>query len=379
MEKKFTNRDRIRCDGISDNLEPLESLDLSKVASVNDLLASMKKTSFNGRKVGEAADVLEAMARDQDCYVVLTLAGAMTMAKMGLVVCDMIERGMVNAIVSTGALMAHGFVESSGMLHFKHNEDMDDRVLYSKGYNRIYDTIELEKNLDDAEKILGDILGKCDRSEKLCSWKINRMLGKYLVENTKGRGILKSAYENDIPVFVPSFTDSELALDFHIFNIIQRMKNEKEIEFDAFADLEYYANIIKHQKTLGIFTIGGGVPRNWTQQVGPFLDIIDMRIRKNKRFQFKYKSPDDHFFKRFKYAVRISTALVQDGGLSGCTYSEGVSWGKIMPKSEGGMWSEVFSDATVAWPMIVKAVMERLDKKPEPKKSLPKVGERMEI
>lgn len=374
MEKRSTKRN-----GFCDGLQPLETLDLSKIKNVDELLRAMSKTSFNGRRAGEAADVLEAMTRDNDSYNVLTLAGAMTMAKMGLVVCDMIERGMINCIVSTGALMAHGFIESSGMTHFKYDEGMDDNVLYKKGYNRVYDTIELENNLDDAEKIISEILENTDRNQKISSWKLNQLLGKYLKENTKGRGILKSAYENNVPVFIPAFTDSEFGLDFQIFNIIQRIKNRQELYFDSFADLEYFANIIKHQKNIGIFTIGGGVPRNWTQQVAPFLDILDERVRKNQKLGIKAKSPDEHFFKRFKYAVRISTALVQDGGLSGCTYSEGVSWGKIVPKNEGGMWAEVYSDATVAWPMIVKAVMERLDKNPMPKKSLPKAGERIEL
>ena len=75
----------------------------------------MADTAFTGRQLGEAADVLEAMARAQDCFVVMTLAGAMTVAKMGLIVSDMIDRGFVHAVVSTGALMAHGLVEATGL------------------------------------------------------------------------------------------------------------------------------------------------------------------------------------------------------------------------------------------------------------------------
>ncbi|MEK6953956.1 MAG: deoxyhypusine synthase family protein, partial [Candidatus Micrarchaeota archaeon] len=116
--------------GYSHHLKPLRPLDLSKVHTVNDLVLQMKETSFGARNLGEAADVLEAMSNDKECFKVLTLSGAMTIAKMGLVVCDMIENGMVDAIVSTGALMAHGFVESVGKVHFKYEFNMDDTKLY---------------------------------------------------------------------------------------------------------------------------------------------------------------------------------------------------------------------------------------------------------
>ena len=86
----------------------------------------MAKTAFTGRQVGEAADVLEAMARDQDCFVVMTLAGAMTVAKQGLIIAELIDRGIVNAIVSTGALMAHGLVEATGRAHFRYNPEVPD-------------------------------------------------------------------------------------------------------------------------------------------------------------------------------------------------------------------------------------------------------------
>ena len=112
---------RVLHDPVADQLIPLEPLDLSRVHSVDDLVRAMARTAFTGRQLGEAADVLEAMARDRDCFVVMTLAGAMTVAKQGLVIADLIDRGIVRAIVSTGALMAHGLVEAAGMSHFRHD------------------------------------------------------------------------------------------------------------------------------------------------------------------------------------------------------------------------------------------------------------------
>src|SRR5262245_9612820 len=116
----------------------------------------MAKTAFTGRQLGEAADFLETMARDQDCFVVMTLAGAMTVAKQGLIVTELIDRGIVNAIVSTGALMAHGLVEATGRAHFRANPEVSDEELYEQGYNRVYETLEPEQNIDDVEEVMAD-------------------------------------------------------------------------------------------------------------------------------------------------------------------------------------------------------------------------------
>ena len=211
-------KERVLHDGFSDKLVPLDPLDLSRVHSVDDLVRAMGSTSFTGRQVGEGADVLEAMARDKDCFVVMTLAGAMTAAKQGLIITDLIDAGIVKTVISTGALMAHGLVEAAGRSHFKYDEGMDDTELYEAGYNRVYDTLEPESNLDFVETIVARILKAWDPAETMCSYKLNHLIGKYLSENVKERGILKSAYEKSVPVFVPAFSDSEIGLDFAVYN-----------------------------------------------------------------------------------------------------------------------------------------------------------------
>src|SRR5437773_5943075 len=139
-------------DGREDGLVPLESLDLDKVDSFAGLLRAMSRTAFGGRALGEAFDVSLAMVKDPACKVVLTLSGAMTIAKMGKVIAKMIDTGMVQAIVSTGALMAHGLSEAVGMVHYRHDPRMSDEELFEKGYNRVYDTLEMEANLNYVEE-----------------------------------------------------------------------------------------------------------------------------------------------------------------------------------------------------------------------------------
>jgi len=335
-------------DPVKDKLIPVHPLDLKKAKTVNDLVRAMGDTAFTGRQVGEAADVLEAMARDKDCFVVLTLSGAMTVGKMGLVFCDLIESGMVNAIVSTGALMAHGLVEATGRSHFRYDARMDDRKLFLAGYNRVYDSLEPESNLDHVEEVVDGILNEWDPDEVVCTWKFHKRIGELLHKNMKGRGILKSAYEHNVPVFVPAFSDSELGLDFALNQYARKRDNRPTLRFDPFEDFEKFADTMLATKRMGIFTIGGGVPRNWSQQFGVYAELMARRGYK--------KLP----LKRYNYGVRICPEPVHWGGLSGSTYTEAVSWGKFVPPEEGGKFAEVLEDATVALPLVVGAVLERL-------------------
>ena len=333
---------------VEDKLIPLEPLDLGQVHSIDALVRAMGKTAFTGRQVGEAADVLEAMARDEECFVVMTLAGAMTVAKQGLVIAELIDRGIVNAIVSTGALMAHGLVEATGRAHFRYNPDISDTELYEQGYNRVYDTLEPEQNLDHVEEVMSQILEGWDHTDGMCSYKLNHAIGAHLAKHSTERGILKSAYEKGVPVFVPAFTDSELGLDVALNNRLRESTGRHKIRFDPFEDLEHFAATLLRQTRLGIFTIGGGVPRNWSQQFGPFIELRHRRLGENVPL------------KRYHYGVRICPEPVYWGGLSGSPYSEAISWGKFVPPAEGGRFGEVFLDATVGLPLIVAAVFERL-------------------
>lgn len=340
-------------DGHEDGLEPVEALDLQNVTSFADLLDGYKRTSFGARRVGQAFEVLQLMANDPDCFVVMTLSGAMTVAKMGLVICEMIERGYVDLIISTGALQAHGMIEGSGMKHFKYRRGMNDKELYDKGYDRVYDTLELEKNLDALELIVRKVLDAIPSGATVGSADLTRLLGEHLAKEFSGqRGILKAAYERGVPIIVPAFTDSELGLDVAVNNELRADRGEEPFSFDPFKDLRLYRDAVKDQARLGIFTIGGGVPRNWAQQIGPYLEITQLR-----------RGITDGTTQRFRYGVRICPDSEHWGGLSGCTYSEGMSWGKFVPEEEGGRYAEVLTDATMVWPLLIRALMERIPRK----------------
>ncbi len=336
-------------DGWSHSLQPLEPIDVRKTRTCSELLAAMAKTAFSGRALGEAADILYEMASDKKCFVVGTFAGAMTIAKQGLLITEMIDQGLLHAVVSTGALMCHGLIEQSGHTHFRHDPHWSDEKLYDAGYCRVYDTLELERNLEEAATIMQHVLEELPTDRTFGSHEVNWRIGEYVRKTVAGRGILQSAVEKKVPVYIPSFTDSELGLDAFVHNTIAADEGRPPVQIDLLRDIGDFYDRVSRAERLGIFTIGGGVPRNWAQQIGPLGEILDRRTG-GKHGKFI----------RFHYAIRICPEPVHWGGLSGCTYSEGVSWGKFVSEKEGGRHAEVHADATVAWPLLLRGVLERL-------------------
>jgi deoxyhypusine synthase len=342
--------------GRDDGLEPLEALDVRRVTGFADMLRRMGRTAFGGRELGEAFEVLSAMAADPDCTRVVTVSGAMTVAKMGRVLCEMIDANLADAIVCTGAVLAHGLSESTGGVHYKHDPAIPDRQLYEWGYNRVYDTVEMEANLHRGQDLLAEVVGGWDPAKPMCSWQLNREIGRRLCEEGQMPSILGCAYQRGTPVYVPALTDSDIGLGISKEVLSRQRPPGSPADLDAFfasvpsynpfLDLHDYTRRIITAKRLGIFTVGGGVPRNWAQQSGPFIDILNMRLGT--------KLPEP----RFQYAVRLCPEPVHWGGLSGCTYSEGVSWGKFVSREEGGRYAEVHCDATIAWPLLIRALIE---------------------
>ena len=252
------------------------------------------------------------MVRDPECTVVGTFSGAMSVAKMGLLICEMIDRGWLKVIVTTGALIAHGFIETLGRAHHKYPEQVSDRQLFQQGYNRIYDTLEMESNLDYAEDVFRAVLEGLDPDEVWSSASLCRGLGKYLAEQSDSPGILRSAYLKGVPVFIPAFTDSELGLDLAGHMVRRALGEGKDIgealgavslKFNPFLDLAAYTQKALASPKLGIFTVGGGVPRNWAQQVAPYLELLHSRL--------DLGLPEV----RFHYGVRLCPEPAHWGGL----------------------------------------------------------------
>ena len=299
-----------------------------------------------GRNISDGARTLLAMIEDPTCTVFLTLSGAMTIAKMGLLICDMVDDGMVQVISSTGALMAHGLIEGVGLKHYKHNPAHPDTLLAERQLNRVTDTLEPEENFSHIEEIIDKVLWTFDGNQPISPSTFHDAVGKLLAtEYPTERGILKSTFEKKVPVLCPAFVDSEIGNDLYVHNERRRRVAKPPLIVWPELDSELLIRTITASERAGIFSIGGGVPRNNTQNVAPLIEIANERLEL------------DMPTRMFSYGCRIAPDAMHYGHLSGCTYSENGSWRKM--DIQHGRFTEIRADATQVWPFLMRYVMER--------------------
>ena len=316
--------------------EKISPFNVYQIKSVEDVLKSLKYCGFQGRNLGKALDVLYNMVTSSDILTVLTLSGAMVPAGMGEIICALIENNLIDVIVSTGANIIHDLVDVfTDLGHYLGYSNVDDNILYKHRINRIYDVFLPEHNYIKAEKQILSVI-KNNFQGKTIETTPSDFLKK-LGENINKRCILSLAAKYNVPIFVPAFSDSELALDLIKYSI----REDYKFKFDILGDVRKFGEIVKKFKEHGTLIIGGGVPRNWAQQIFPLLEQIE---------QIKTIG--------YKYSVRIHTATEYDGGLSGCTISESKSWGKYTLESE---YVSVWCDATIALPILISGLFQKLN------------------
>jgi len=305
------------------------------VKNIDDLLIALKSCGFQGRNLGKALDILETMVSDDKILTVMTLSGALVPAGMAEIICALIENKLIDVIVSTGANTIHDLVDAvSNIGHYVGTPNVDDDDLFKARINRIYDTFLPEDNYKHAENVLLEIIHQEFESKEINITPSELM--KIVGQRIKQRCILSVAAKHGIPIFVPAFSDSEFALNLIKFSVREGYK----YNIDIFGDVLKFADIIRNSAEFGTFIIGGGVPRNWAQQIFPLLDQID-----------NIESMG------YNYSVRITTAVEYDGGLSGCTISESKSWGKYSLESK---YITVWCDATIALPLLITGLFQRL-------------------
>ena len=318
-------------------LRKIQPYNVNNVSNLDDFLTSLKECSFQGRNLGIALDILEKMVSDDNILTVLTLSGAMVPAGMGDLICVLIENKLIDVVVTTGANISHDLVDVfSNIGHYIGSSEVSDNELFKLRINRIYDTFVPEDNYDKAEKKLFEII-KDIFEEKEVFITPSELLQK-VGEKINSRSILSTAAKYSVPIFVPAFSDSEFALNL----IKYAVGDGYDFQFDILGDVRKFADIIKQAKECGTVIIGGGVPRNWAQQVFPLLDQLEKIDTMG-----------------YTYSIRIHTALEYDGGLSGCTVSESKSWGKY---SLDAKYVSVWCDATIALPLLITGLLQRLEK-----------------
>jgi deoxyhypusine synthase len=316
-------------------IRKITPFNVNTVKNIDDLLSSLKYCGFQGRNLGKALDILYKMVSNPDILTVLTLSGAMVPAGMGDLISTLMEHKLIDVLITTGANIIHDLVDTStNGGHYIGNVNMDDNELYKLRINRIYDTLLPEGNYKIAEEVLLEIIKEIFETKE-----INILPSDLLArigEKLNKRSILAVAARNKIPVFVPAFTDSEFALNLIKYSI----KENYKFNFDILGDVLKFADIIRKSQEYGTLIVGGGVPRNWAQQIFPLLDQIE-----------------DIKNIGYNYSVRIHTAIEYDGGLSGCTISESKSWGKYALESK---YISVWCDATIALPILITGLLQRM-------------------
>ncbi len=296
------------------------------------MIDAMGQMAFQARNLHRASQIYDMMLKDRDAVVFLTLAGSLISAGLKKVITTLVQNNMVDAVVSTGAnIVDQDFFEALGFSHYQGSSFVDDNELRELMIDRIYDTYIDEEELricDDTVSRICDLLEKRPYSSREF---IERM-GRYLDENedyaqSRSDSIVYNCYKKGVPVFCPAFSDSSAG-----FGLVHHQYHAKDgmVTIDSAADfLELTKIKIAHQES-GIFMIGGGVPKNFVQDIVVASEILEQDAPMHK------------------YAVQITVADERDGALSGSTLKEASSWGKVETTYE----QMVYAEATLAFPLI---------------------------
>ena len=308
--------------------ETVKHIDISR-HNVVPLVDAMNDMAFSARDLARAARIYNLMLADKNCSVILTLAGSLFSAGLKKVVADLIRHNMVDAIVSTGAVIVdQDFFEALGFKHYKGAaHGIDDNELRALHIDRIYDTFIDEDELrvcDDTTRKIADSLDPRPYSSR----EFIEEMGKYLSKHGKNKdSVVLAAYEKRVPIFVPAFSDCSAG-----FGMIAHQLNNpaRHMSMDSAKDFLELTKVKIEARDTGLLMIGGGVPKNFTQDTVVAADIMGEAAPMHK------------------YAVQVTVADVRDGALSSSTLKEASSWGKVATTHE----QMVFSEATLAVPLI---------------------------
>ncbi len=330
--------------------EEIVHFDIKK-HNVVPIVEAMEKMAFSARDLHRASEIFDMMLKDEKTTIILTLAGSIFSAGLKKIVYDLVSNNMVDAIVSTGALMVdQDFFEALGFKHYIGSPMVDDNELRELHIDRIYDTFIDEDELricDETTAKIFDSLEPRPYSSRELLWHF----GKYFDDNGGPKvddSVIYAAYKNNVPIFVPAFSDCSAG-----FGIVmhQTKHPDKHVSFDSGKDFLELTKIKLESEETGIFMVGGGVPKNFTQDIVVAADILTEDAPMHK------------------YAVQITVADVRDGALSSSTLKEASSWGKVA-QTFGQM---VYSEATLAFPLIAGYAYHKGNWKKRKKKELMKL------
>jgi deoxyhypusine synthase len=314
----------------------IEHVDITKLDYLS-IVEPMQHMAYSSRDLYNAADIYDRMLRDKDCGIILCLAGSLISAGLKKVFVDMLRNNMVDAIVSTGAnIVDQDFFEGLGYRHYiaedKYKSGMFDGELREMSIDRIYDTFIDEEELrvcDDTTRQIADDLEPRPYSSR----EFIAAMGQYLADHGKVKdSIVLEAFRKDVPIFCPAFSDCSAGFGLVAHQHARTQAGQAMVSLDSAKDFYELTQLKLKSKETGILMIGGGVPKNFTQDI-----VVAGEILSNQEVPMH------------KYAVQVTVADVRDGALSSSTLKEASSWGKVDTVYE----QMVYSEATLAVPMMV--------------------------
>jgi len=319
--------------------QPTVPVSVGQGKSIDELMAEMRYTAFQGRRLGEAVDVWSRMLRKRHIVIWLGLAGAMIPAGMRRIVAYLIKRRMVDVVVSTGANLYHDAFEVAGGRHYMGSVHCDDKKLRRQRIDRIYDVYADEDRFYAFDRWLERVFSKkLEDNYPYSSREIIQILGETFYERYgEVDSMIVTSYRRGVPVFCPALGDSSLGFSLMFAN----RRLGRDIILNAFKDVDESSRITEKSRITGVIYVGGGTPKNFIQQTAV---ISSYQTRHDRSHNF---------------AVQFTTDLPVWGGLSGCTFEEAQSWGKI---SANARFATCHVDATIALPIVVHALAERFKK-----------------
>jgi deoxyhypusine synthase len=305
----------------------IEHIDIKAINSM-DIINAMKKMSFSARDLANASNIYDRMLKEKKCVIILTLSGSTSAAGCMQVYVDLVKNNMVDAIVATGAsIVDMDFFEALGFKHYQGTPFVDDKLLRKLYIDRIYDTFIDEEQLqacDKTIKLIADALLPRVYSSREFIWE----MGKYLKKKAKKKdSLVQAAYEYDIPIFCPAFSDSSAGFGLVLH---QQEHPDNHVSIDSVKDFRELTMIKIGAGTSGLLMIGGGVPKNFAQDTVVCAEILGKEVPMHK------------------YAVQITVADVRDGACSSSTLKEANSWGKVDSSFE----QMVYAEATTVLPLL---------------------------
>ena len=317
----------------------VKQIKLIETKGIVHLVNSFGNASFEARNIGRAAKLYHNKLRT-DTSIIWSLSGSLFSAGLRQITIDAIRKNCVDALVCTGALFEQDMLEALGHKHYKCDVDLDDSELQDLMIDRVYDHLLDEVALRQVDLTFKEI-SKQMPDGNYSSREFMRYCGEWLSKAEKIEdSVMQAAFEKKIPIFIPAINDCSIGI-----GIALNQKEKCGATIDSIKDLREIALMKSECGNSGIIVVGGGVPKNYSQDSVIMAEMLGYDVEKHN------------------FAIQISTADMRDGGLSGSTLKEAVSWGKNDKHIEEVM---VWGEATVFFPLLIGYIfndVEQLNRK----------------